>query len=186
MKKVYKVSKIILLILTVLVGCLILMLLGASFFSLIYNPKTDEELFFETLNNKTNIDFKKCALVSEKNTHGGFMGDGTTYKIYNCYQQDISTKKLKSNLNSLPLSENISKEMSSKRMDYNGESYSYEKIIKAITNGYYLFIDNYSEYYNDIEDIYSDEMLLKRPATNYTLGIYDADTKFFYYFEVDT
>lgn len=186
MQKIYKVSIIFLSTLCVLVVCIILMLLGVYFFALIHNPKTDEELFHETIYNKTEIDFRSCELISEKNTHGGFNGDGTTQKIYNCYQKEISTKKLKNNLKSLPLSENIRVEMSSKRIDINGESYSYETLIKEITNGYYFFIDNYSEYYKDVEDIYSDEKLLERYATNYTLGIYDADTKYFYYFEVDT
>lgn len=186
MQKLYNVSIIFLSVLCVLVVCIILMLLGMNLFALIHNPKTDEELFFETIYDMTKIDFRSCELISEKDTHGGFNGDGTTQKIYNCYHNEISTKKLKNNLKSLPLSKNIQTELSSIRMDKNGETYSYKTLIEEITNGYYFFIDNYSEYYKDVENIYSDEKLLDRYATNYTVGIYDADTKYFYYFEIDT
>lgn len=61
-----------------------------------------------------------------------------------------------------------------------------EKIIKEISNGYYFFIDNYAVNYENNKNIYNDENISQRPAKNYTLGVYDLDTKIFYYFEVDT
>lgn len=184
MHKIYKIVIIFLATLCILVLSVILMLLGVYVFALIYNPQTDEELFFTTITDKTGISFNSCKVVSEKNTHGGFLGDGVTEKIYNCSNQEIKKKDLKKALKPLPLSKNLNEEI----MNYNPPegSINPKPIISDITNGYYFFIDNYAVNYENKKNIYSDENLLKRPAQNYTLGVYDLDTKIFYYFEVDT
>lgn len=183
MKKMYQVTIVSLISLCILVLSFALMLVGSNVIKTFYSPKNDEEIFLEKLNNKTNIDFTKCTLVNIKDTHGGFSKSGTTQKIYNCYQEKIKDKSLKKML-SLPLSKNIKDDMSKLRYSYDGDLYSFEKIIKDITNGYYFFIDNYSNN-NDVEDIYTDKYLPTRTKINYTLGIYDTDTKYFYFFEID-
>ena len=183
MKKMYQVTIIFLISLCILVLSIALMLIGSNVIQIFYSPKTDEELFFEKLNDKTNIDFTKCSLVNIKDTHGGFSKTGTTQKIYNCYKEKINEKDLKKTI-SLPLPKNIKDDISKQRYSYDGTLYSYKNIIKDITNGYYFFIDNYSNN-NDIEDIYTDKYLPTRTKINYTLGIYDADTKYFYFFEID-
>lgn len=160
------------------------MLLGMHLFSLLHNPLSDAELFFKTIEEKTNVAFNTCELISEENTHGGFLGDGTTQKIYNCYHQNIKKKQLKNELKPLPLSNNLMTEIMTNFPSE--ENIHPENIIKEITNGYYFFIDNYAVNYENNKNIYSDENISKRPSKNYTLGIYDLDTKKFYYFEVDT
>lgn len=184
MNKTYKIVIIFLAILCILVLSVILMFSGVYFFALIHNPQTDEELFFTTITDKTGISFNSCEVVSEKNTHGGFLGDGVTEKIYNCYNKKIKEKDIKKALKPLPLSKNLNEEI----MNYNSFESSIDPklIISEITNGYYFFIDNYAFNYENKQNIYSDANLLKRPAQNYTLGIYDLDTKMFYYFEIDT
>lgn len=184
MNKLYKVSVIFLSTLCILILCIILMLLGVYFFDFIHNPLTDEAMFFKTIEDKTNISFNTCELVSEENTHGGFLGDGITQKIYNCYHQDIEKKQLKKGLKPLPLSDNLMNEiMNNFPIEENIQP---ENIIKEITNGYYFFIDNYAVNYENNHNIYSDKNISNRSSKNYTLGIYDIDTKVFYYFEVDT
>lgn len=80
MNKIYKVSVIFLSTLCILILCIILMLLGVHLFALLHNPQTDEELFFEIIEDKTDISFNTCELISEEDTHGGFLGEGTTQK----------------------------------------------------------------------------------------------------------
>ncbi len=184
MKKAYQVTIVSLISLCILVLAFALMLIGSNIMKIIYAPKTDEQIFFEKLNDKTSIDFTKCSLVNIKDTHGGFSKTGTTQKIYNCYKEDINENLLKNKILSLPLSQNIKTDMEKERYSYEGDLYSFKNIIKDITNGYYFFIDNYSKN-NKVEDIYTDKYLLTRTSRNYTLGIYDADTKYFYCFEID-
>ncbi len=184
MKKAYQVTIVSLTALCILVLSLALMLVGANVMKIIYSPKTDEEIFMEKLNGKTKIDFTKCSLVSIKDTHGGFSKTGTTQKIYNCYKESIDEDILKKKLISIPLSVNIKKDMEKTRYSYEGDLYTFGNIIKDITNGYYFFIDNNS-INDDIGDIYTDKYLSTRTSINYTLGIYDADTKYFYFFEID-
>lgn len=183
MDKIYKISVIFLSTLCILILCLILMLLGVYFFDFIHNPQTDEELFFTTIAEKTAIAFNDCNLVKEENTHGGFLGDGITLKIYNCYSKNIRDKDLKKGLKKLPLSKNLVEEVMN---NFSDDDIKPGDIIKEIDNGYYFFIDNYAVSYENRQNIYSDKKLLTRPAKNYTLGVYDSDTKYFYYFEVDT
>ncbi len=184
MNKLYKIAVIFLLTLCILLACIILMLFGTKFFSLIHNPKTDEELLLTKIKSKTGIDFSSCELLSEENTHGGFLETGATQKIYNCYHQDIKKKSLKQGLKLLPLSKNLTEDIMANFP--NDDKIAPGNIIPEITNGYYFFIDNYTVNYESNLDIYSDKNISNRLSRNYSLGVYDYETKIFYYFELDT
>lgn len=84
----------------------------------------------------------------------------------------------------LPLSENLQLIM------YGGEkdstTYSYklgnQNGIPKITNGYYYFLDRHNEATNK----HSDKDLFDRYSFNFTIALYDIDTKIFYYYKFDT
>ena len=54
--------------------------------------------------------------------------------------------------------------------------------IPEIEEGYYYFIDRFSE----TKDKYSDEDLLNRYSFNFTIVLFDNKTNILYYYEFDT
>ena len=141
--------------------------------------ETHEENYFRLMKEESGVKLSSCKIIEEDDSHGGFLGDGITRRIYDCRDAKIKISNLKK-WKELPLSENLQYEI------YNDAIKPEIKQLPEIENGYYYFIDNLSQSNGDVSDINSDEKLLDRPSTNYTLGIYDLDTNLFYYLEVDT
>lgn len=55
-------------------------------------------------------------------------------------------------------------------------------MIPEVENGYWFFYDRHCE----SMDLSSDASIHQRSSWNFTLAVYDADTKMLYYFELDT
>lgn len=119
-------------------------------------------------------------VVEEKDTHGGFHGDGTYYLILDCSDNKEKALEIVNGWKEMPLSENL------KVVMYGDETYNYyfaeEAKIPEITNGYYYFCDRHS----DSTDAGDDTNLLRRASFNFTVAIYDSDTNRLYYAEFDT
>lgn len=148
--------------------------------------KTDEEYHLNDVKIKTNVDVKKCKILKEEDTHGGFLGDGSKKVIYKC-DNKINLKGIKINWNKLPFSENLNIFLYGGTK--NGKQYLKNKdeyVIPKIENGYYYFIDDYGRENKDIDDIHSDEKLLDRYSYNFSLTVYDINKNYLYYYEIDS
>lgn len=127
---------------------------------------------------------QRFTVVEEKDTHGGFVGDGAYYLILDCSDNTEDALSIVADWNELPLSENLNLIM------YGGEkddvTYGYDLSEKAhmpvIENGYYYFEDRHSE----AKDVSDDSELFSRASFNFSLAVYDSDTNRLYYFEFDT
>lgn len=120
------------------------------------------------------------SVVEEKDTHGGFHGDGTYSLALDCsLNKEVAMQMIKS-WNAFPLSENL------QTILYGSDAHSSllaeETNIPEITNGYYYFCDRHSE----SRDASDDTDLFHRYSYNFTLMLYDSDTDRLYYVEFDT
>lgn len=187
-------SKEVKIILLIIVGMIITTIIQVVMFFLISFVATnifyvsDEEYIFNDINEKTNVSFDTCNIISESDTHGGFLGDGKKIVIYYC-GDDFNTKNILNNWKKFP-SENLDIYFYGGAVK-NGITYPKKDeenySIPKLENGYYYFIDNYSKNYNDSDDIYSDDKILDmgRPH-NFTLTVYDIDSNYLYFYEIDT
>ncbi len=132
------------------------------------------------------LDVSSCTLVNDTDSHGGCHGDGERTIIFDC--SNTNTLDQFKNWNTLPLSSNLDIMMYNGSKD--GEDYGYglalENNIPKIANGYYYFVDRYAKQYKDNDDIHSDNKLLDRSSSNFTLAMYDLDTNYLYYYEYDS
>lgn len=142
-------------------------------------PVTVEEYIKDEID--TDISF--CTIEEEKDTHGGFHGDGEYVVKANCSSEQQKILDQLDDWNKLPLPENLQLIM------YGGErygvTYSYNLAKKAnipeIINGYYYFLNRHSDAINE----HSDDIFGKS-SRNFTIAFYDIDTSMFYYYEEDT
>ncbi len=124
------------------------------------------------------INLDNCKIVSDKDTHGGFLGDGDYFAKISCDNVDLTD-----NWKELPLSESINTILRVKQCNGDGCKDVYERYnIPNITNGYYIFIDRHDESNNK----YDDSELNNRSSYNFTLAILDKETNTIYYYELDT
>ena len=130
------------------------------------------------------FDADEFVILEEKDTHGGFHGDGNKYMILDCSKNAEKARNLVKDWKSLPFSENLNLYMYGG--EKKGESYGYkfaeEAHLPIIENGVYKFVDRHSE----AKDPYDDSELLDRYSINFSVAVYDFDTDKLYYFEIDT
>ncbi len=123
-------------------------------------------------------------VIDEKDTHGGFHGDGSYYLILDCSDKTEPAKELINDWKPFPLTENLQLAMYGGNKD--GVSYGYDFAEEAhwptISNGVYKFVDRHSE----AVDKSDDTNLLSRYSFNFSIAVYDLDTNTLYYFEMDT
>ena len=129
----------------------------------------------------TKEDFK---VVDEKDSHGGFHGDGAYYLILNCSENKQKASELIEDWKPLAMSESL--ELIMYGGEKNGVSYAYDLAEEAhwpiINNGVYKFVDRHSE----AVDKSDDASLFDRSSYNFSIAAYDLDTNILYYFEFDT
>ena len=86
-------------------------------------------------------------VIEEKDTHGGFHGDGSYYLILDCSEKSEQATELIKDWKPLPLTENLQLIMYGGEKD--GVGYGYNLAEKAhlpiINNGVYKFVDRHSE-----------------------------------------
>ena len=126
-------------------------------------------------------------VVDEKDTHGGFHGDGDYYLILDCSEKAEQAKELIDGWKPLPLTENLQRVMD---MTCSGteDGVYYSKALAEIAhwpiieNGVYKFIDRHA----DAIDESDDTDLCNRYSYNFSIAVYDLDANMLYYFEFDT
>jgi hypothetical protein len=126
-------------------------------------------------------------VVDEKDTHGGFHGDGDYYLILDCSEKAEQAKELIDGWKPLPLTENLQRIMN---MTCSGEEDGvyYSKTLTEIAhwpiieNGVYKFIDRHTDAIDETDDT----DLFNRYSYNFSIAVYDLDANMLYYFECDT
>lgn len=130
---------------------------------------------------KIELDNNNCKIVTQKDNHSGFNGDGDYFAKIKCSY--IKYNKLSTNWKKLPLSNSLIEATNIDSCDSKGCYNISEKYnIPNITNGYYYFLDRHQKSNNK----YDDKNLNNRTSYNYTLAILDKDTNTIYYYELDT
>ena len=123
-------------------------------------------------------------VIDEKDTHGGFQGDGAYYLLLDCSEKAEQAKALIQDWKPLPLTENLQLIMYGG--EKNGVSYGYNLAEKAhwpiINNGVFKYVDRHLE----AVDESNDAELFSRYSFNFSLAVYDLDANIMYYFEFDT
>ena len=61
----------------------------------------------QQIKRELNIDVSKCSIEKDKDTHGGFLGDGDYIAVLDCNNNFNNMKKKLLSWNKLPLSENL-------------------------------------------------------------------------------
>lgn len=150
--------------------------LGANLSDAVLNGKSGFSKTLDTLGLKRS----DVTIRYEKDDHGGFLGDGTTFIIAElpAFPGQIGTSEDWRPLPfSAPLTELTENYLTDVLRDENGSS-----LLPAIEHGYYCFVDRRSESIDPKDD----SQLLDRYSFNLTLSIYDTDTDLLYYIEFDT
>ena len=124
---------------------------------------------------------KNCIILREKNTHGGFLGDGEYFAEIEC--KNLNYSDLSSNWKKFPVPFEIENVTEMIWCDFNKCGNFYERYnVSNIENGYYFFLDRHS----DSKNKYDFTELNSRTSYNFTLAMYDIQNSHIYYFEMDT
>lgn len=125
------------------------------------------------------IDVSGAEEITDADSHEGLHNDGTTYIILKFKDNRLSEQiKGNSQWHSLPMdrkTETLAYGISDREKSIG--PYLGDIELPEIQNGYYRLIDRHEE--NDTD-------ILERTSFNFTLGIYDTDTKTLYFCEIDT
>lgn len=134
------------------------------------------------------IDVASATVESSADSHGGFHGDGVTYIKLNFSDKTFLNKiKQNSAWHSLPLSDNLTTVVYGKSDEQTSigpflTDGSGQPLLSQIEHGYFYFNDRHSE----SKDPQNDSQLIGRSSFNFTLAIYDTDTKTLHFCELDT
>lgn len=125
------------------------------------------------------VDVTDGEVLSEEDSHGGFHGDGQTAVTLR-FADDAVWEEIAANADWQPLP--LTGELSAlayglATADGQIGPYLEEGVIPRVENGAYCFIDRHAQ---------ADTPLLERSSFNFTLAVYDADTRTLYYTEYDT
>ena len=142
----------------------------------------------ESLSMELGIDLSQGEIESDLDTHEGPLGDGIKLKVVHFKNDSITDEIKKSSVwKPLPLSEELA------IIVYGGLNHGcyIESLIASdengmtipkIDKGYYYFKDRHFE----STDSQSEVGILDRPSYNFTIAMYDSDSRILYFCEVDT
>ena len=157
-----------------LVLCLILLLTACS--SSATHPNTVMAM--------TGVDITGCTVISDRNSHGGFFGEGETTVVFDCSKIAESMEEQTKSWSPLPLSENLQRIMYGDTTDdgSKAQGLAQKNDIPQIENGGYYFVNNQLSGAEAREDAF----VLSGTSVNFTLILYDEDTCRLYYYDIDT
>ena len=141
------------------------------------------------------VDLSRGTLTENRDTHGGFLGDGQTFlqltfdqESAAALEEEISRAK---GWQPLPLSDELVRVVYGEEYEEGDTVYSYaplavgedgEPLFPQVERGSWFFLDRHSE----STDPYDASQLYQRYSFNFTVALYDADSRTLYYFEMDT
>ena len=127
---------------------------------------------------RIDLELSGCRVVSETDTHGGFLGDGEYLLVLDCSGNEEKMLSQISEWPPFPLSDNL------REVLYEWEIAERNGIPQIISGAWY-FTDRFADETAAL-DPHSDASLLSRPAENFSLLLYDAEHSRLYYYEMDT
>ena len=120
------------------------------------------------------------AKMEEKDTHGGFHGDGEAFvKVYFSNEQAekfINRINENSHWSKLPMPERLQKRVSNAR--------DKEMKIPNIANGYWFFENRHTKAKDKYN--YSEMFDSNRASSNFSVAVFDTDTNILYFYALDT
>lgn len=118
------------------------------------------------------------AKIEEKDTHGGFHGDGEALvKVYfSDKQAEKFIRKIDKNIHwdKLPMKDILQTCINNNITD--------EISVPIIENGYWFFLDRHSK----ATDKYNYNDMFDRASSNYSIAIFDIDSNMLYIYSLDT
>ena len=133
----------------------------------------------KAISDRLNVNLEGCTIITESDTHGGFLGDGEYFAKMSCSKEEAKT--IKSKWKDLPLREDIEEVLEMSRCDDESCKDAYDKYdIPSIAQGYYYLLDRHSESKNGDTDLNG------RSSYNFSLGIFDSENNIVYVYELDT
>lgn len=152
-----------------------LIILLLFIFYMIYDFTLKKYLFYSS---HIEIQIPIFAKIEEKDTHGGFHGDGETFvKIY---LSDKQTQKFISKIN-----KNLHwQELPMPKLLQNCASNSIDEGIEIpfVNNGYWFFLNRQSK----VTDKYNYNEIVNIASSNYSIAIFDTASNVLYYYALDT
>ena len=139
------------------------------------------------------LDLSGCEVVSSRDSHGGFHGDGTAFAELNCSHTGVLDQiKEDSNWKAFPLdrtaqslvygvTEQTGTEETGIMVYQTGPYLTGEEgdpLVPEIREGYYRLIDRHAQA--------GESDILDRHSFNFTLALYDTETATLYFCELDT
>lgn len=151
----------------------LILILALTLCSCIHIVKVKEKPSdLEIISKEIGIDVKNGKLVSKKNTHDGFLGDGTTSIAIDFSDNETEKQILKNaDWKPFPLDETI-KDLLTFDSDF-----EFAPFVEKIENGYYILIDRQEDQTADI---------LSRGSYNFTAAFYDTDKQVMFFWKLDT
>ena len=126
------------------------------------------------------LDLSAGTVVAERDTHGGFHGDGETFVVMTFQQGDrpaLEREMTGPCWHPLPLTGSLARVTRDLALGEEGEP-----LFPEVDQGWYYFRDRHSQ----SRDPADDSELFGRGSWNFTLAIYDSRTGTLYYYELDT
>ena len=164
--------------------------LAVTFMAALAGCGTKSEL--KDISKRLSVDCSDAEIVTKYDSHGGFLGDGTSfYELHFSDDSAVEAIKASADWKPFPLSDSLKTALWGLQDDQHDYAPMIIKdndwshpLFPKIENGYYFFRDRHS-YATDPKD---DSAILdeSRPSYNFTVAIYDTDTNILYYSEFDT
>lgn len=155
---------------------------------------TSEDYELQHISETLSVDCPKERLMKKYDSHGGFLGDGTSFFVFS-FEDDpqLQTIRDSGKWKPFPVSDNVRDILWSVGNpgddDYSGpplitKDGDERSLFPRVKNGYYFFRDRHS----DAVDPYDDTHVFdeSRYSFNFSVAVYDADTDRLYYAEFDT
>lgn len=151
-----------------------------------------EEQTVKEMSRYLEIDLSAGRIISQKDMHGGFLGDGRTFIIMELEETDGERLEAEitaaSHWNLLPMVGNTAKaaygetRYGVEHMGGLAKTRDNEFFFPEVSQGYYFFYDRHRE----SVDPYDDTGLFHRSSWNFVLALYDSEADVLYYYKLDT
>lgn len=162
--------------------CCIVIVLALVIAGLFICVSSGENSRLDEIGGILDLDVSGGTIVAEKDTHGGFHGDGTLFVSVQFADASIEDEIMNADdWEAFPISETVQTLVYGRELE-DGTYGPYladqeiEDLLPEIANGFYWLKDRQE----------ADGELLYRPSFHFTVALYDSDTRCLYYCKVDT
>lgn len=138
-------------------------------------PLTDQAATRNYLSRQLGVNIGDCPVLRDRDTHGGFHGDGERLIVADCSSRRAELLEQTAAWPALPLTGNLARAAL-------GIPQFPDGLTEDGAEGRYWFLDRHSQ----AEDPHDPSGLYGRYSSNYTLAVYDAASDRLYYYELDT